>query len=329
MSNRLELTLACGDYESVRALKEGTVEADGIRLNVLTDMDSSTRHWRMVRNREFDICELSLSTYLMAFDRGHPLIAIPVFLHRRFRHGFMFVNAAAGIDRPEDLRGRRIGIKTFQTTAILWMRGMLEHQYGVPQTEVRWVSEIDEDIAFTPAEGLSIERAPAASSVEWMLADGELDAVFHADLIDPIVQGDTRVRRLFENYREVELDYYRRTGIFPIMHVTAIRAELVERHPWLAVNLMRAFEQSKQAAYARLENPRVVPLAWYRSYLDEERQLLGPDPWQYGLGERNRNNLATAIGYSHGSGLIGREIPVDELFVEAALGGGRGVRKRI
>ena len=161
---------------------------------------------------------------------------------------------------------------------------------------MRWVSELIEDVEFTPKPGLSLERAPAGRRVEDMLAEGGVDACLHADVIDPIVEGDPRVGRLFENYAEVERAYFRRTGIFPIMHVTAIRRELVDAHPWLAQNLIDAFEASKAAAYARLRNPRIVPLAWYNSYRDEEAAFFGgADPWQYGLGEANRRNLETAI----------------------------------
>ena len=199
MAKKLELTLACGPYESVRALIEGTVAPDGVQFTVLTNMDSSTRHWRMLRNREFDVCELSMSSYLVAKDQGYPLTAVPVFLHRRFRHGFIFVNSAAGISEPKDLIGKRIGVKTFQTTAILWIRGILESEYGVAHTEVTWVTELEEDVEFNPAAGLALERAPAGRTVEDMLVDGEVDAVLHPDLIEPILNSDSRVGRLFEN----------------------------------------------------------------------------------------------------------------------------------
>ena len=329
MPRKLRLTLACGDYESVRALKEGAVRVDGAALNVLTDMDSSTRHWRMLRNREFDVCELSLSSYLAARDRGWPLAAVPVFLHRRFRHGFIFVNRAAGIAEPRDLIGRRVGVKTFQTTAILWMRGILEHEYGVAHTDVEWVSELAEDVPFTPRPGLRFARAPAGRTVEGMLAEGEIEACMHADIIDPIADGDPRVGRLFEDYAEVERGYYARTGIFPIMHVTALRAELAEAHPWLARNLIDAFEAAKEAAYRRLRNPRVVPLAWYQSYRDEEREFFGGDPWEYGLGAANRRNLETAIGYSRDCGLIGDRLEVDDIFLDPEVDAGRARRKRV
>lgn len=330
LANELRLTLATGDYESIRALKEGTVAPDGVALNVLTDMDSSTRHWRMLRNRDFDVCELSLSSYLVAKDQDYPLEAIPVFLHRRFRHGFIFVNTGAGIGEPKDLIGKRIGVKTFQTTAILWLRGMLEHEYGVPHTEVQWVSELIEDVEFTPKPGLRLERAPAGRRVEDMLAEGEIDACLHADVIDPIVDGDPRVGRLFEDYAEIEREYFERTGIFPIMHVTAIRKELVDDHPWLPRNLINAFEASKAASYARLRNPRIVPLAWYNTYRDEEIAFFGgEDPWQYGLGEANRHNLETAIFYSHDCGLIRKRLAVDDIFLEPATDAGRARAKRV
>lgn len=328
MANGLKLSLACGDYESIRALKEGTVTADGIELNVLTDMDSSSRHWRMLRGGEFDVAELSMSSYLMSADREGPFTAIPVFLHRRFRHGFIFINTNAGIREPKDLIGRRIGLKTFQATAILWLRGMLEHEYGVPHDSVTWVCELDEDVAFEPHEGLVIEKAPPGKQVEWMLAEGEVDAVLHPDLIDPILRGDPRVGRLFDDYQAEELAYFQRTGIFPIMHVTAIRKEIVEQNPWVPLNLMRAFEASKQVAYQRMENPRIVPLAWFRHYLDSEREILGPDPWEYGLTDGNRHNMETAIMYSHDCGLIGRKLSPDEIFIDPTPGRGRN-RKRI
>lgn len=329
MTRKLELTLACGDYEIVRALKEGTIAPDGIELNVLTDMDSTTRHWRMLRNREFDVAETSLSSYIMAKARGEAFTAIPVFLHRRFRHGFAFVNTAAGIRKPSDLVGRRIGVKTYQATAILWLRGILEHDHGVPHRDVHWVAELDEDVDFTPPPGLKLTRTPPGKNVETMLAEGEVDAVLHPDIIDPFLAGDPRVGRLFPDYPAVEREYFARTGIFPIMHVTAIKPEIVERHPWVPVNLFRAFEAAKRAAYKRMENPRIVPLAWYREAWEEQQATLGPDPWVYGLGEQNRRNLDTAIGYSFEQGMIDRRLTADEMFENVATGRGRGERHRI
>src|SRR3954469_18522813 len=182
MSKKLELTLAVGDYEITRALQDGSVKADGIELNVLTQMDSTTRHWRFLRNQDFDVAEVSCSSYLVARDQGMPFQAIPVYLHRRFRHGFIFINTQKGITKPTDLIGKKIGVKQFQATAILWMRGILEHEYGVPHRSIDWYSELDESIDFEKPKDLKLTRLADDKSVEKMLAEGELDAVLHPDL---------------------------------------------------------------------------------------------------------------------------------------------------
>ena len=315
MSRKLHLTLATGDYESIRALKEGTVQPDGIELTVLTNMTSDTRHWRMLRNREFDIAELSMSNYLMAKYTGLPFTAIPVFLHRRFRHGFIFLNTSKGIKKPADLLGRRVGLRNFQATANLWIRGILEHEHGLPHRSVHWFKQDEEEVDWTPPADLDIQRIPAGKSVETMLVEGELDALIHPEIIQPILDKDHRVSRLFPNYRDLEIDYYKRTEIFPIMHTTAIKQEIVDKYPWVAINLMQAFEESKKAAYKRMENPRIVPLAWFRSFLEEQEELLGHDPWVYGLGEMNRNSLETLMQYSREQGLLGRKMSLEELFI--------------
>ena len=319
MARKLELTLACGDYEIVRALKDGSIEADGIELNVLTDMDSSSRHWRMIRNREFDVCELSGSSYLMAKDRGQPFTAIPVFLHRRFRHGFVFINTSKGIEKPADLNGRRIGLKTYQATAILYLRGLLAEEYGVDPTTVEWVTELEEEIPFETPPGISLSRAPDGADISDMLAEGEVDAVIHPDIIAPILERDPRVARLWTDYRAEEEAYFRRTGIFPIMHATAIRNEILEAHPWVANNLAQAFQRAKFAAYRRMSNPRIVPLAWFLDEWDAQRELLGPDPWEYGLTEGNRKNLDMLIRYSRDAGLISNLSSVDDFYTDVML----------
>ncbi|HEX7229225.1 MAG TPA: ABC transporter substrate-binding protein [Candidatus Binatia bacterium] len=315
MSRKLHLTLATGDYESIRALKEGTVRPDGIELTVLTDMTSDTRHWRMLRNREFDVAELSMSNYLMAKYTGLPFTAIPVFLHRRFRHGFIFLNTSKGIRKPADLIGRKVGLRNFQATANLWIRGILEHEHGLPHRSVHWFKQDEEEVDWTPPADLDIQRIPPGKSVEKMLVEGELDALIHPEIIQPILDKDQRVSRLFPHYRELEIDYYKRTRIFPIMHTTAIKQEITEKYPWVAINLMQAFEESKKVAYKRMENPRIVPLAWFRSFLEEQEELLGHDPWVYGLGEINRNSLGTLMQYSREQGLLGRKMSLEELFI--------------
>jgi 4,5-dihydroxyphthalate decarboxylase len=324
MTKKLQLTLACGDYEIVRPLKEGVVRPDGIELTVLTGADSATRHWRFLRNSEYDVAECSASSYIAARERNMPFRALPVFLHRRFRHGFIFTNTSKNITKPTDLIGKKIGVKFYLVTATLWLRGILEHEYGVPHNSIEWFAELDEDIQFTPPAGLKLTRLPDNKSVEKMLADGELDAVLHPDIIDPIVNKDPRVGRLFPNYKAEEEAYFSKTGIFPIMHVLGIKQELVERHPWVAPNLYQAFDEAKTIAMKKMRNPRLVPLAWYQDAWEEQERIFGPDPWEYGLGEANAHNFNTLVGYSREHGLINRIIPLDELFLPVSQGRKRG-----
>jgi 4,5-dihydroxyphthalate decarboxylase len=323
MSRKLPLTFACGDYEIMRALKEGAVRPDGIELTVLTDMAASPRHWRFLRGREFDIAEVSGSGYIAARDHDLPFRAIPVFPHRRFRHGFIFVNSSKGIRKPTDLIGRRAGTKGYLFTAGLWMRGILEHDYGVPHNSIQWLSEIDEDVDFTPPPGLDITQVAEGKPLEDMLVAGEIDALFSPDLIRPLTSGDKRVGRLFPNYKQEEIAFYRKTGIFPIMHVVGIKQEIVERHPWVATNMYKAFDEAKALAMERMVNPRIVPLAWYREGWEEQEQILGKDPWEYGLTERNAKNFERLVTYSHEQGIIKRRPALDELFLNVSEGRNR------
>ena len=324
MTSRIPLSLAIGDYEIHRALKEGAVQADGADLTILTDMDSSTRHWRFLRNREFDIAECSCSSYIIARDQGLPFRALPVFPHRRFRHGFAFINTTKGITKPTDLIGRKIGVKSFQVTGIHWLRGILESEYGVPHRSIDWYAEIDEDVEFIPPPGLKLTRLPHDQGVEAMLVDGELDAVLHSDFIEPFLKKDPRVARLFTDHKAEERGYFKKTGIFPIMHVVALREEVVEQHPWVAVNLFKAFERSKKIALERLFNPRITPLAWYREAWEEQQEILGADPWENGLTDRNVNTLETLMRYSHEQGLTKRLLTLDEMFLDVSQGRKRG-----
>lgn len=329
MSKKIQLTLACGDYEIMRALKEGEVTPDGIDLTVLTDMDSTTRHWRFIRNRDFDMAETSGSSYIVARDQDMPFQALPVFPHRRFRHGFVFINTTKGIREPKDLIGRKVGIKSYLVSAGHWMRGILQHEYGVPHDSLHYYAELDEDIEFTPHQRLKITRLPHDKSVEAMLAEGELDAVIHSSIIKPILNKDPRVGRLWPDYKAEEIRYFRKTGIFPIMHVVGIRQEIVDRYPWVPINMFHAFQKSKAIAMRRLNNPRIVPLAWYREAWEEQEQILGPDPWEYGLTGRNLHTLKTLAGYSHEQGLTRRLWAPEELFVSVFQGRKRGDEFRI
>lgn len=321
---KLKLTIACGDYDIVRAFKEGSVEADGIDPVFLTEMGPRERHWRMGRKHEFDVCEENVGAYYMVRDQGEPLTAIPVFMHRRFRHGFVFVNAAAGIKEPKDLNGKTVGGTNFQPAANIWMRGILEEHYGFKHRSVTWLVDRSEDIAFKPPADLRIEMKTSGKTLSDMLADGDIPAMISPTLPKPFVQGDKRIVRLFADHTRVEADYFRQTGIFPIMHVTTLKQEIADKYPWVATNLVKAFEASKHLAYKRVANPRMVPLAFVRSAVEDQEALLGKDPWSYGLTAQNRNNLETVQRYAHQQGLIKSVAPLDSLFADTDLGDAAG-----
>jgi 4,5-dihydroxyphthalate decarboxylase len=327
MSGKLKLTVACGDYEIVRALKEGLVQADGLDLVMLTGMGSKERHWRMARKAEFDVCEVNVGGYFMSRDRGEALSAIPVFLHRRFRHGFVFVNANAGIREPKDLIGKKIGGTNFQPASNIWMRGILEEHYGLPHKQITWMVERSEDVEFERPNDLRIEMIAPGKELDHMLAEGEIPAMLSPTLPKLFLKGDKRIVRLFPDYKAIELDYFRASGIFPIMHVTAIKQEIVDKYPWVTTNLTKAFEEAKNIAYRRMANPRVVPLAWIRTAWEEQEEVLGLDPWAYGLGPANRKNLETILRYTHQQGLIKRMPALDELFADTDLGDAGGAEE--
>lgn len=318
--SKLTLTVAAGDYDIVRALKEGAVEAEGLNLIFLSEMGPRERHWRMGRNHEFDVCEENVGAYYMIRDQGQPLTAIPVFLHRRFRHGFVFINTKAGIKKPSDLNGKVIGGTNFQPAANIWMRGILDEHYGFEHRSATWLVDRNEDISFTPPPGLRIKMKEGDKALSDMLADGDIPAMISPTLPRPFVRGDKRIARLFPDYQDVEIAYLKETGIFPIMHVTTIKPEVVEKYPWVPTNLVKAFEKAKQLAYKRVANPRMVPLAWVRTAVEQQEELLGPDPWSYGLTAANRKNLETVQRYCHQQGLIKTMMPLDQLFADTDLG---------
>jgi 4,5-dihydroxyphthalate decarboxylase len=324
---KLRLTVAAGDYDIIRPLKEGLVEAAGLELIFLTDMGPRERHWRLARKTEFDVCEENVGAYFIARDQNHPITAIPVFLHRRFRHGFVFINTAAGIKSAKDLIGKQIGGTNFMPAGNIWMRGVLEERYGLPHRTVTWVTDRSEDIAFDAPSDLRIEMKQSAKSLNDMLADGDIPAMISPTIPRPFVIGDKRVGRLFPDYKQVEIDYYRETGIFPIMHVTTIRQEIVDKYPWVTTNLVKAFEASKQLAYQRVKNPRMVPLAWVRTAVEEQQDILGPDPWQYGLTDANRKNLETIQRYVHQQGMVSKQRKLEELFDDTDLGDSTGLEE--
>ncbi len=315
--SQLRVTLACGEYDRTLGLIDGTVRAEGLDLQVIPMSDAFERHDRMLRQEAFDICELSMSSYLMARQRGQRFTAIPVFPYRMFRHGYVLINRRSGIREPADLRGKRIGIAMYQVTTALWVRGHLAHEYGVTPDQLRWFTDRPEVVGFTPPPGVVIETIPAGATLEGMLVSGDLDALILIEEVPEDLLKAPDVARLFPRYWEVEQDFYRRTRIYPIMHTVVIKDALLERHPWIAESVRKAFQQAKERALENLRYPRTSTLVWAGAYREAECELFGPDPYPYTL-EDNMPTLEALVSYSYEQGLTTRRFSVEELFAPAS-----------
>jgi 4,5-dihydroxyphthalate decarboxylase len=317
--SKVSLTLACGDYDITRPLVDGAVAPQGVDLVTMT-YPSPQRHWRMLKHDEFDICEMSLGSYVAKRSRGEDdLVAVPVFPHRRFRHGYAFVSAAAGVREAADLNGREVGVRSWQTTAGVWLRGILAEHHGLDLSSVRWVAQDEEDIELQLPHSLRLDPVAPGANVVDLCVEGSVAGLVYPEIPGPVLAGEPTIRRLFADPRAAEQEYFRRTGIFPIMHVVVIRAEVAQRYPWLPRNVMEAFETAKAAALRRMQDPRTVSLAWLRALQEEERELLGPDPWRYGLDDRNASVLATFLGYALEQGVAARPLEPAELFHPATV----------
>jgi 4,5-dihydroxyphthalate decarboxylase len=318
---QLELSIATGDYDRVRAIKDGRVRVEGCTVRYLTPALEEL-FIRALIGAEFDACEVSLSSYLIALSRGTtPYRALPLFLSRVFRHSSIYIRTDRGIATPEDLRGKRVGVPEYQMTAALWARGLLEDEYGVKPSDIVWRNGGLEQAGRT--EKLALELPPdvkltplgPGETLSAMLAEGKLDALVSPRT--PSCFGKApNVARLFSDYRAAERAYYKKTGLFPIMHVLVVRAELLKQHPWLASSLFTAFRQAKDIAIRELEEIGAynVTVPWLASELADIRAVLGDDYWPYGLA-KNRRSLEAALRYSHAQGLSARPLTIEEAFV--------------
>lgn len=315
--SKLRLTLACGSYDLLMPLIEGSVVPAGIDLNVLT-MASPERHGRMLRHEEFDVCELSLVGYLVAWDQGRGFTAIPVFPHRRFRHAYMVKRTDCGVEKPADLNGKRVGLDTLQNSAGLWMRGILQDHYGVDLKSIEWWCQEEEDVPFEPAAWMKVRRVPKEKDLDRMLVAGELEGALYPETLPSIRSRSPRVALLFPNSKEAEIDYYRKSGIFPIMHTVVIKNEILQKHPWAAVNVLRAFQKAKEICYERMKDPRNFALVWVKELMQEQEAIFGSDPWPYTL-QQNRKALEAVVRYEYEQGMIKRKPEIEELFSPASL----------
>jgi 4,5-dihydroxyphthalate decarboxylase len=323
---KLRITLACWNYDRTRALAEGRVQPDGVDLNYLS-LPVEETFFRMLRHREFEAAEMSLSSYTVSlFSKDKPFIAIPAFPSRFFRHSCIYVNSASGIREPRDLVGRKVGNPEYQMTAPAWIRGILADEYGVPVDSVTYYTGGEEEpgrpekIKLDLPPNIRVERIGETQTLSAMLASGEIDALYTARTPSSYATGAGRVRRLFENYADVERDYYRRRKIFPIMHTVVIRRDIYEQHPWVAQSLYKAFCAAQQETYRDLEETAALKtmLPWAMAHVEEARRELGEDFWPYGF-ERNRDTLATFLRYHFEQGLSKQQLRPEQLFAPETL----------
>lgn len=321
----LHLTLACEDYDRTRPVKDGLVKPEGIELNYLV-MPVEEIFWRMMKYEEFDASELSMGAFLTAASRGRrPFVALPVFPSRTFRHRCIFVNTDSGIRRVEDLRGKRMGVPEYSMTAAVWLRGMFQHEYGVAPSEIHWVQAGEEHpgrkdrVDFELPSGIRLESRPD-TTLNALIESGEIAAMMSPRMPTCFLEGSPRVKRLFPNYRQVEMDYFKKTAMFPIMHVLVIKRSIYEKEPWVAQTLYKAFCEAKEICMRDLYDTNIlrVSLPWTSAEYEDTRDLMTADYWAYGL-EPNRANLETLHGYLLEQGLIKQRLNLDELFAKETV----------
>ena len=318
---KLRIALACWDYDRTRALMDGCVHVDGVDL-IYHSLPVEETFFRMLRHREFDVAEMSLSSYLVSkFTPDDPFIAIPVFPSRFFRHSCIYINERSGINEPKDLIGKRIGTPEYQMTAPAWIRGILADEYGVPVESVTYLTGGEEDpgrsekLRLDLPPSIRVESIGPTQTLSAMLASGEIDALHTARMPSSYANRAPGVRRLFPDYPSVERAYYERTRIFPIMHTVVIRRDVYERDRWVAMSLMKAFIEAQRIAYDDLQTTAVLKtmLPWVLAENERTRELMGDDYWPYGV-EANEHVLETFTRYSFEQGLSKRKLSPAELF---------------
>ncbi len=317
---KLRLNFACGPYDRTQALRDGTIQPEGIDLTYLT-MQPAEIFWRMLQYNEFQACEMSLSnTTTMMSGPNPPFIAIPVYPSRVFRHGYFFINTDKGIKSPADLKGKRGGVPEYSMTAAVYMRGLLQHEYDVKPTDVEWVQGRADRLKRKLPADIRLTQAPSGVELGDMLERGELDFIMTANNPQSFRRGVKNVKRLFPNYAEVEKDYYRRTKIYPIMHTVVIRRDVYDRDPWVALNLYKALCRSKDYCYVHLTetgSPK-ASFAWLQPMIEEEQSIIGEDWYPYGI-EKNRASLDALLQYTHEHGLTDRRLKIEDVFAPSTM----------
>lgn len=316
----LRLNLACGPYDRTQALIDGSIQPEGIDLNYIS-LQPAEIFWRQLQYNEFDVCEMSLSNYTMLTARPNsPYIAIPAFPSRVFRHGYFFINTEKGIETPADLAGKRGGVPEYSMTAAVYMRGLLQHEYGVRPEQVEWVQGRADRVGLTLPENIRLSNIPESTELGDLLEAGEIDFLMTANNPLSFRREAATVKRLFPNYAELEKEYYKRTKIYPIMHTVVIRRDIYDNNPWIAMSLYKAFAAAKERCYRMLSetgSPK-ASFAWLQPMIEAEREIFGDDWYPYGI-NANRATIDALLQYSHEHGLIDRRLEVEELFAPSTL----------
>ena len=324
---KLFLTVACGDYDRTKPLQDGAVEPEGIKLNYIP-MQSEEIFWRMGHYREFDASEMSLSNHILMISRGDsPFLGIPIFPSRFFRHSSVYFNVESGIKKPEDFRGKKVGTPEYAMTASVWIRGFFNDDYRVRAQDVQWLLGGQEEpgrkerVKLELPPEIKVASIPDDKTLNGMLESGEIDALISARIPSCYAKGSRKVQRLFPNYKEVEIEYYKRSKIFPIMHILVVRKDVYDRHPWIARSLYKAFCEAKEHATQtmHISNAHACMLPWLSWEREQLREIFGPDWWPYGI-EANRHVLESLIRYMGEQGLLKKPVTVEDIFAPSSLG---------
>jgi len=320
------LTVSTWDYDRVRPLIDGRVKIEGCDVNFIPLAVEEVFH-RAYFHQEFDVAEIGFSPFLIGLSRGTaPYVAVPAFLSRMFRHNAVFIRNDRGISGPADLRGKRIGVPEYQMSAVMWVRGMLKDEHGIEATDIDWVQGGLEQpgrkdkFPLNLPDGFPLEKAPEGVSLNDMLVSGDLDGVMTARAPSCFIEGRAPVERLYKNFRDAEAEYFRRTGIFPIMHAVGVRNDLAEKYPWLPVSVYKAFAQAKKISDSDMREVAAlkIGLPWLAAELQSTIDIMGEDFWPYGV-EPNRHTLESMARYSYEQGLAVRQLTVEEMFAESTL----------
>jgi len=320
------ITIACGNYDRTAAIRDGRVKVDGCAVTYLPLYPEEIFH-RAFKFEEFDVSELSFSSYIRTVAAGtSAYIGIPAFVSRIFRHSGIYIRTDAGIRTPADLRGKRVGVPEYQITAVVWMRGTMQHEYGVKPTEIHWRNGGQEQpgrgerTPLKPIAGLDLKPLGPEQTLVGMLRDGELDALFTARAPSTFRTLPEAVKRLFPDFVAVEREYYRRTKIFPIMHVVAIRREVYEKNRWIAMSLYKAFTEAQRRVYQGFAQTAAhkAMLPWQNAHVEDAVREFGEDWWPYGF-HGNRHVLDTFLRYHHEQGLSKRRLKPEEMFAPETM----------